>query len=114
MLKRGARDALDHLLLGAGDLESAVAWFQARTGVKPVFGGVHPGRGTRNALASLGPGHYLEIIAPDPAQKAFNWQTDLRKMIEPALVNWAVATDDVAAAAAIAMLNQARKIQVKR
>lgn len=95
MTKRSAREAVDHLLLGTGDLESTMAWFQARTGVKPVFGGVHPGRGTRNALASLGRGHYLEIIAPDPAQTVFNFQIDLRKVTAPALVNWAVTSDDL-------------------
>jgi hypothetical protein len=95
MKTRSGREAVDHLLLGTGDLESTVVWFQARTGVKPVFGGVHPGRGTRNALASLGGGHYLEIIAPDPAQTVFNWQIDLRKVTTPRLVNWAVTSDDL-------------------
>jgi hypothetical protein len=102
MKKRSARDAVDHLLLGASDLDAAMAWFQARTGVKPVFGGVHPGRGTRNALASLGRRQYIEIIAPDPAQTVFNWQIDLRKVGAPLLVNWAIASDDVDAAAAVA------------
>jgi hypothetical protein len=100
--RRSARDAVDHILLGAADLDRATAWFEARTGVKPVFGGVHPGRGTRNALASLGPRQYLEIIAPDPAQKAFNFQIDLRKLPAPKVVNWAVASDvDAAAATAV-------------
>ena len=103
MKTRAARDAVDHLLLGTSDLESTVAWFETRSGVKPAFGGVHPGRGTRNALASLGSGHYLEIIAPDPAQAAFNFQIDLRKLSAPALVNWAVGSDDLDAAAAIAV-----------
>ena len=97
---RSARDAVDHVLLGAADLDSAMAWFETRTGVKPVFGGVHPGRGTRNALASLGGRQYLEIIAPDPAQTAFNFQLDLRRLQAPKIVNWAVASDDVDAVAA--------------
>jgi hypothetical protein len=95
MKRRSAGEAVDHLLLGTSDLESTVAWFQARSGVKPALGGVHPGRGTRNALASLGGGHYLEIIAPDPAQTVFNFQIDLRKMTAPALVNWAVTSDNL-------------------
>jgi hypothetical protein len=102
MNMRSARDAVDHVLLGAADLDRGMAWFEARTGVKPVFGGVHPGRGTRNALASLGGRQYLEIIAPDPAQKAFNFQLDLRKLQAPTIVNWAVASDDVDTPAAIA------------
>jgi hypothetical protein len=100
MSARTPRDAVDHVLLGAADLDRATAWFEAHTGVKPVFGGVHPGRGTRNALASLGGRQYLEIIAPDPAQKAFNFQLDLRKLQAPKIVNWAVASDDVELVAA--------------
>jgi hypothetical protein len=97
-----ALDAVDHLLLGAADLESAVAWFEQQSGIRAATGGSHPGMGTRNALASLGDHRYLEIIAPDPAQAAFNFHIDLRTLDPPRIVTWAASTDNVDAVAEVA------------
>jgi len=90
---------LDHILLGVSDLDRGIAWVEQRTGVRAAFGGVHPGRGTRNALLALGPRRYLEIIAPDPEQPGKGSYDMLKSMTEPRLFNWAVHTDDIAALA---------------
>ena len=88
-------EVLDHILLGCADLQRGIAFVEERTGVKAAFGGVHPGRGTQNALLSLGERRYLEIIAPDPKQAGTAGQQGsverlkLRELVEPRLVTWA-------------------------
>jgi Glyoxalase-like domain len=88
----GGSSSVDHLILGVPDLDQGTAWIEAQTGVKPAIGGRHPGRGTRNALLSLGHRRYLETIAPDPEQSVYDFVVDLRKLTRPTLVNWAAAT----------------------
>ena len=90
---------IDHVLLGIHDLDQGVADFEALTGVRPVYGGKHPG-GTHNALVSLGAGVYLEIIAIQPGAADTGENSDLKglRSLEP--VGWAVSTSDTDAARA--------------
>lgn len=82
-------DSLDHILLGCNDLDRGIDFVEQHTGVRAVFGGVHPGRGTQNALLSLGRLHYLEIIAPDPKQPEVKQFPMIKEMTTPRLVTWA-------------------------
>ena len=98
---------LDHLMFACSDLAACSAWLEQQTGVRPAFGGVHTGRGTHNALLSLGeskfggPGVYLELIAPDPGQPDVDLSADSRFHFGPGgggrLVHWAAITGNLAA-----------------
>jgi hypothetical protein len=91
---------LDHVLLGCSDLDRGIDFVEQHTGVRASFGGVHPGRGTRNALLSLGERRYLEVIAPDPKQDrieqfAQKQVAQLKQLSSPRLISWAAHPGDL-------------------
>jgi hypothetical protein len=88
--------AIDHLILGIDNLQRGIEDFARLTGVKPEFGGEHPGRGTANALVSLGAGRYLEILAPATADSKVyrEWSTIVgHKTLTP--VGWVLQARDL-------------------
>jgi hypothetical protein len=96
---------VDHLAYATPDLEATISDLEKRLGVRPVAGGQHPGRGTRNALLRLGARSYLEIVGPDLSQAreaAPHW-FGIDVLSFPRLMTWAAnatALDDVIAQAA--------------
>ena len=95
---------LDHIVVAARTLAEGTHWLEERLGVPLSAGGRHELMGTHNRLLSLGPGRYLELIAvdpeaaPPPRPRWFDldapaMQSRLGK--GPALITWAVRTDDI-------------------
>lgn len=84
------------------DLSEAVASLGRLTGVTPAPGGRHERYGTRNALASLGDGSYLEIISTDPGEPGPQVPPPfgLDRVTVPRLNAWAFRGDDLDAAIA--------------
>jgi hypothetical protein len=81
---------LDHLVYATPDIKATTDYIASLFGVRPIVGGKHPAWGTMNALLSLGPRMYLEIMGPDPGQphptdgRPFN----LDSLVNPRLVTW--------------------------
>jgi len=89
---------IDHVILGINDLQRGIEELERLTGVRAVFGGVHPGRGTQNALMSLGENHYLEILAPNPEDGgSTDWIGDLRGLASLTPLGWAARAHDMPA-----------------
>lgn len=83
---------IDHLVYATPSLDVV-----DRLGIPVSPGGQHVGLGTRNFLADLGGGAYLEVIGPDPDQpdppqpRPF----DIDSLTGPRLVAWAVRVTDI-------------------
>jgi hypothetical protein len=88
---------VDHIVYAVPGLTEGSARVTELFGVEPAYGGQHTGRGSHNALLSLGGGAYIEIIAPDPDQprpqtpRAFGLDT----LKDSKLVTWAVQVRDI-------------------
>lgn len=89
---------IDHVILGINDLQRAIEELERLTGVRAVYGGAHPGRGTQNALLSLGEPYYLEILAPNPEEEG-NTQSvqELRGLTTLTPIGWAARAEDLPA-----------------
>ena len=83
---------IDHLVYASNDLPSASAAVADLFGIAPTPGGHHVGVGTYNELLGLGGSTYLEVIGPDPDQRAPDGPRPfgIDTLGRPALVAWCV------------------------
>jgi hypothetical protein len=86
---------IDHLVWYCADLAEGERQFMAWMDAAPAYGGVHPGEGTRNALLSLAPDAYIEILGRDPAQPESNLDPEIRALQRPGLYHFAMAGEDL-------------------
>ncbi len=81
---------LDHIIWACADLERGSRQFEALTGIRPRYGGVHASGLTHNALVGLGNRCYLEILAPaaPPGPGDDEWSRLARRMDEPQILTY--------------------------
>lgn len=97
----GVPDRVDHLIYTVPSLDRGVQEIERLLGVRPVPGGRHPEYGTRNALVSVGPTTYLEIMAPDPelATPERGRLFGLDTLERPRLATWVLRSEQIEAVA---------------
>lgn len=98
---------LDHIVIGAADLEQGVAYVEEHLGIKVPFGGSHPVMATLNCVTRLSDTTFLEILAIDPEARqplqprwfGLDDPAIRRKLAHsPALLTWVVNCDDITTA----------------
>lgn len=88
---------IDHIVYGVPNLSKAINQFEDLLGVRPVIGGAHLTRGTKNALLNLGDNCYLEILAKDEDNSGFEgsrWM-GIDMIDEPKITRWSLRSDDL-------------------
>lgn len=89
---------IDHLVYCVPNLEEAISWFEEKTGVRPVVGGKHLTKGTKNALVNLGNKCYLELIAADFGNTSFRgsrWM-GIDDIKAPKMSRWSLKSENLA------------------
>jgi hypothetical protein len=81
---------LDHIIWACAELDAGSRRFEALTGVRPRFGGMHASGLTHNALVKIGPRCYLEILAPTGPASADDdeWCRIARAAREPQIMTY--------------------------
>jgi hypothetical protein len=118
---------IDHLVIGAAELEKATKQVQDFTGAKFLKGGKHPLMATHNRLVKLQKFLYMEIIAADPAasiskghKRGKRWfsldaqATRHRLSHAPQPLCWVVAVNDIEKAAVQCGYNPGNVIEMTR
>lgn len=88
---------IDHVIVGTADLDRGIEELRRLTGVTAQFGGMHPGRGTQNALVSLGPDAYLELVAPSGEADPTGTAAYLASLDRLTPGGWALTSSDLVA-----------------
>lgn len=89
---------IDHIVYAVPNLEVALQDFEAKTGIRPVFGGYHQTKGTKNALVNLGNKCYLEFLAIDKENTAISsprWM-GIDHIETPTITRWALKSQNLA------------------
>ena len=88
---------LDHIVYCTPDLNLGIKLIEDLTGVQPVIGGRQLTKGTHNAILSIGPLCYLEILAPDPANQDISpprWM-GIDLLEGPCISRWSIRTSQL-------------------
>jgi len=89
--------SIDHIVYGVPDIGKEIDHLHSKLGIRPVLGGKHITKGTKNALVSLGDRCYLEILARDEENKDFvgeRWM-GMDRITRPKIIRWSVGSSDL-------------------
>jgi hypothetical protein len=114
---------LDHVVIGAADLEQGTAYLQDRLGVTMPPGGKHPDMSTHNRVLRVGDGVFFELMAIDPeapTPKRSRWfgldapDRQRQLSLRPQPIGWVVRTDDIEAVCARSPIDLGRILRLSR